>query len=97
MIWVRADRPSRVSFQVSTTESFVNAVALAPLFALPDSDFAVKRLVEGLPSDQDIFYRVTLADLNDIKATSEPFVGRFKTAPTAKRSVRFAWSGVGYR
>ncbi len=93
MIWTRADRPSRVMFEVSTTESFANAERLAPLDALPDSDLAVKRLLTDLTADQDIFYRMTLADLNDVNAVSEPIVGRFRTAPASKRSVRFAWSG----
>ena len=93
MIWTRADRPSRVQFEVATTENFANAERLAPLNALPDSDYAVKRLLTDLASDQDIFYRMTLTDLNDVNAVSEPIVGRFRTAPTSRRSVRFAWSG----
>ncbi|WP_274423357.1 alkaline phosphatase D family protein [Chelativorans sp. YIM 93263] len=93
MIWTRADRPSRVFFEVSTTESFANARQLPSLDALPDSDFAVKRLLTDLPSDQDIFYRMRLADLSDINAVSEPIVGRFKTAPMSRRDIRFAWSG----
>ncbi|MGD9865246.1 MAG: alkaline phosphatase [Pseudodonghicola sp.] len=93
MIWTRTDRPARVMMEVSTTESFANARQLAPLNAMPTSDFAVKRLVEGLPSDQDIFYRFVAADLNDINALSEPIVGHFRTAPTSRRSIRFVWSG----
>ncbi len=93
MIWTRTDRPSKVMMEVSTTESFANPVALAPMNALPASDMAVKRLVSGLPSDQDIFYRFVAHDLNDISATSEPIVGQFRTAPTSRRSVKFAWSG----
>lgn len=93
MIWTRTDRPARVMMEVSTTESFANARQLAPLNALPTSDFAVKRMVEGLPSDQDIFYRFTAADLSDINAVSEPIVGHFRTAPASRRSVRFVWSG----
>lgn len=93
MIWTRTDRPAKVMMEVSTTESFANARQLAPMSALPNHDMAVKRLVEGLPSDQDIFYRFVAADLNDINAVSEPVVGRFRTAPSARRDVRFAWSG----
>ncbi|MDE4132259.1 alkaline phosphatase D family protein [Phaeobacter sp. QD34_3] len=93
MIWTRTDRPARVMMEVSTTESFANARQLTPMNALPGSDFAVKRMVDGLPSDQDIFYRFVAADLNDLQATSEPIVGQFRTAPTARRDVRFAWSG----
>ncbi|BBU56583.1 alkaline phosphatase [Mameliella alba] len=93
MIWTRTDRPARVMMEVSTTESFADARRLAPLDALPESDFAVKRLLTELASDQDVFYRFTAADLSDINAVSEPIVGRFRTAPGARRSVRFAWSG----
>lgn len=93
MIWTRTDRPARVTMEVSTTESFENVRRLASLDAIPTSDMTVKRLVDGLPSDQDIFYRFTAADLNDINAVSEPLVGRFRTAPSARRDVRFVWSG----
>jgi alkaline phosphatase D len=93
MIWTRTDRPSRVMMEISSTESFENARTLSPMDALPGRDLTVKRLVDGLPSDQDIFYRFTAMDLSDINAVSEPIVGRFKTAPSAHRNIRFAWSG----
>ncbi|MBM7069247.1 alkaline phosphatase [Actibacterium sp. 188UL27-1] len=93
MIWTRTDRPARVMMEVSTTESFANARRLTAMDALPESDFAVKRLIQGLPSDQEIFYRFTAADLSDINTVSEPLVGRFRTAPSARRNIRFAWSG----
>lgn len=93
VIWTRADRPSKVMFEVSTTESFTNATMLPPMNALPESDYSVKRLLTNLASDQDIFYRMQLADLNDVNSTSQPIVGRFKTAPASRRNVRFAWSG----
>ena len=93
MIWARADRPSRVMYEIATREDFANAMKLPWVDALPDSDFAVKRLVTGLPSDQDIFYRLTLVDLGDLNATSEPIVGHFRTAPASRRPVRFVWSG----
>ena len=93
MIWTRTDRPAKVMMEVSTTESFDNAMKLPPLDALPETDLAVKRLVEGLPSDQDIFYRFTAHDLSDINGTSDPVTGRFRTAPAGRRDIRFAWSG----
>ncbi|MCB1341254.1 MAG: alkaline phosphatase D family protein [Pseudooceanicola sp.] len=93
MIWTRTDRPARVMMEVSTTESFADARRLASLDALPESDFAVKRLIEELPSDQDIFYRFTATDLSDLNAVSEPLVGQFRTAPMSRRDIRFAWSG----
>ncbi|WP_172329566.1 alkaline phosphatase [Mangrovicoccus sp. HB161399] len=93
MIWTRVNMPSRVFVEVSTTESFSNAVKLPPMNALPGSDLAIKRMVEGLPSDQDIFYRFTAADLSSLNALSEQMTGHFRTAPTSRRSVRFTWSG----
>ena len=93
MVWTRVDRPSRVMMEIATTDSFVDPIRLPPVDALPDSDLAIKRLVEGLPSNQDIFYRLVAADLADINLVSEPIVGHFRTAPTDRRSVRFAWSG----
>ena len=93
MIWTRADRPARIDMEIATTESFGDARRLAPLNALPDSDFAVKRLIEGLPAGQDIFYRFTATDLSDMNAVSEPVTGRFRTAPAGRRDIRFAWSG----
>ncbi|TMV10831.1 alkaline phosphatase D family protein [Arenibacterium halophilum] len=93
MIWTRTDRPAKVMMEVSTTESFANARQLAPLFTGPSSDMTVKRLVEGLPSDQDIFYRFVAADLTETSLLSDPIVGQFRTAPMSRRDVRFAWSG----
>ena len=93
MIWTRVDRPSRVMMEISTTESFKDPIRLTPMNALPESDFAIKRLVEGLPSDQDIFYRFTAADLSDINTVSQPITGRFRTGPSSRRNIRFAWSG----
>ena len=93
MIWTRTDRPARVTMEVATTESFADARRLPPMNALPQSDLAVKRLVDGLPSDQEIFYRFIAQDLSDTNAVSEPLMGRFRTAPAGRRDIRFAWSG----
>lgn len=93
MIWTRTDRPARVQFEISNMESFKDAVRLPSVDVLPDSDFTVKRLLENLTPDQDIFYRMTAVDLDDVSASSEPIVGRFRTAPSARRNIRFAWSG----
>ncbi len=93
MIWTRADRPARIEFEVSSTESFSNATRLPTMDALPESDFAVKRLLTDLTPDQEIFYRMRAADLSDSNATSEWILGRFRTAPSARRNIRFAWSG----
>ena len=93
MIWARSDRPARLHVDVATSDSFKDAVRLAPIDALPDADFAVKRLLSGLPPGQTIFYRMSFADLADINVMSEPVVGQFRTAPVSRRAVRFVWSG----
>ncbi|PJK29387.1 alkaline phosphatase D family protein [Minwuia thermotolerans] len=93
VIWARADRPARAYVEVATTDSFANARRLAPLDVLAEGDFAMKRLLNGLPAGQDIFYRIAFEDLTGGRARSEPVVGHFRTAPAARRNVRFAWSG----
>ncbi len=93
MIWARADRPSRVMYEIATREDFANPVKLPWVDALPDSDLAAKRLVTGLPSTRTSSTACTLVDLSDINATSEPIVGHFRTAPASRHPVRFVWSG----
>lgn len=93
MVWTRADRPARIALQVAGSDSFRDAQTVAMLDALPDSDFAVKCLVQGLPADQTVFYRMTATDLSDANAVSEPVTGQFRPAPTARRDIRFVWSG----
>lgn len=93
MVWARADRPSQMLVEVSTTESFADLRALPPVAALPESDFTAKMLLENLPAGQDIFYRVRFRDLSHPTILSEPTVGRFRTAPAGRRDVSFVWSG----
>lgn len=93
VIWARADRPSRMMVEVSTTESFRDPMRLPGLGLTSATDLMGKMELAGLPSDQEIFYRVTMLDLADVHAASEPVVGRFRTAPTAVRDITFTWSG----
>ena len=93
MVWTRTDRPARVRFEWSTTESFRDATRLADLDALPVADMTTKRMLDGLPAGQDIFWRAVAADLSDVNAVSEPTTGHFRTAPRSRRDVRFVWSG----
>lgn len=93
MIWARADRPSSVLVEVATTESFRDVQRLPTLAIGNATDNMGKMLITGMPSDQQIFYRVTMTDLTDQNAVSEPMVGSFRTAPTAARSISFVWSG----
>jgi len=93
VIWARTDRAAKALVEVATTDSFRTRTMLAPVTALPESDYAVKRLLGGLPAGQDIFFRITFEDLAGGRARSEPVIGHFRTAPASRRTVRFAWSG----
>ncbi|MCZ7600630.1 MAG: alkaline phosphatase D family protein [Gammaproteobacteria bacterium] len=93
VLWARADRPARALVEVATSDTFIDARRLAPVDVLPQHDFVMKRLVADLPPGQEIFYRVVFEDLAGGPARSEPVIGRFRTAPDTRRSVRFAWSG----
>jgi alkaline phosphatase D len=93
MVWARADRPSRMSIEIATTDSFKQVRHAAFVDALPESDFTAKALIERLPAGQDIFYRLRFQDLSSPDVVGEPVVGRFRTAPADRRSVAFAWSG----
>jgi alkaline phosphatase D len=93
VIWARADRPSRMLVEIATTESFRNVRHTTFVDALPETDFTAKALIEGLPAGQDIFYRIRFQDLSFPTILGEPVVGRFRTAPSDRRSISFIWSG----
>jgi alkaline phosphatase D len=93
MVWARADRPARMMVEWSTTEDFTNAVKVQPLDVIAERDFAGKLMLDGLPSDQDIFYRVQFVSLDDMTTAGEAMTGTFRTAPMNKRDVSFVWSG----
>lgn len=93
VVWARADRPSRMLVDIATTDSFKDIHTSLFIDALPESDFTAKALIEGLPANQDIFYRIRLQDLSSPTLIGEQKIGRFRTAPTDRRSISFVWSG----
>ena len=93
VIWSAADRPSRMMVRWSTQESMADAHIVAPTHALLDSEFTAKLELTELPPDQEIFVEVSFLSLDDYVSTSEPLIGRLRTPPTSRRSVRFVWSG----
>ena len=93
VVWARADRAARMLVELATTESFKTIIGAVSADALPATDFTAKKLIEGLPPGQDIFYRISFADLASPTTVGEPVIGRFKTAPRDRRSVSFTWSG----
>jgi len=92
MVWARADRPARMLVEVATSDSFRDIRGQVFVDALPVTDFTAKALLEDLPPDQDIFYRISFQDLSSA-VFGEPQVGHFRTPPAAPRSLSFLWSG----
>lgn len=93
VIWARADRAARMRVECSVSENFKSIIGAAGANALPDRDFTSKMLLDGLPPGQDMFYRVRFEDLDGQGLAGETQVGHFRTAPVARSSVSFAWSG----
>src|SRR5262249_44246075 len=93
VVWARSDRPSRMLVEVATSDSFKSIQRAVYVDALPETDFTAKALIEGLPAGQDIFSRIRFQDLSFPAIPGEPTVGRFRTAPSDRRSIAFLWSG----
>jgi alkaline phosphatase D len=93
VIWARTDKPARMLAEVSMSGSFKTIQRAVYVDALPESDFTANALIEGLPAGQDMFYRIRFQDLAQPTIVGEAKVGRFRTAPSDRRSVSFIWSG----
>jgi alkaline phosphatase D len=93
IVWARADRPARMLVEVATSDSFQAVRGAVFVDALPETDFTAKALIEGLPPGQDIFYRIRFQDHSFPNVLSAPQIGRFRTAPSERRSISFVWSG----
>ena len=93
VIWGAADRPARMLVEWSPTESFKDPIGAPIADAIPETGLAAKAALTDLPSGTDIFYRVTFANMDDQSLTSEPIIGRLRTAPTDRRSVSFVFGG----
>ncbi|MFI9101888.1 alkaline phosphatase D family protein [Streptomyces fildesensis] len=94
LVWVRADRPARMVVETSVSGSFRDARRWQGPLLGPDTDFTGTTSLRGLPSGEQIHYRVLLADPDDHRRTGAPVDGTFRT-PSARRrdDVRFLWSG----
>ncbi len=93
VVWSATDRPARLIVEYAATEQFRNARRVVGPAALPETGHTAKIALTGLPAGQDVFYRAAFLDLGDMKTTSDPVVGRFRTAPVDGRDVTFVWSG----
>ncbi|MDX2529263.1 alkaline phosphatase D family protein [Streptomyces europaeiscabiei] len=94
LVWVRSDRPARMIVETSATESFRNPRRWHGPLLGAGTDFTGTTRLRGLPSGEQIHYRVLLADPDDPRRTGEPVTGTFRTTSPKRRSgARFVWSG----
>ncbi|MFF8731460.1 alkaline phosphatase D family protein [Streptomyces sp. NPDC015171] len=94
LVWVRSDRPARMIVETSATESFRDPRRWHGPLLGSGTDFTGTTRLHGLPSGEQIHYRVLLADPDDPRRTGEPVTGTFRTASRRRRDgVRFLWSG----
>lgn len=93
VLWSATDRPARLLVEYAATERFQKARRVDGSTARPENGYTAKALLVGMPAGQEIFYRVTFADLADQSRTSAPVVGRVRTAPEYVGDVSFVWSG----
>lgn len=92
MIWSRSDRPAHMVVEWDTRSQFRHPRRVVSALADARSDFTARVELTGLPADQAIFYRVYFKDARTGVA-SEPWLGHLRSAPTARRNIRFVWSG----
>jgi alkaline phosphatase D len=78
--------------EYATSESFRDARRVVGPAALETSGFTARVELLDLPPDARISYRVLFQDLGDSSVSSPPVPGRFRSAPTGRRDVLFAWS-----
>lgn len=93
VVWSRCDRPARMIVEYAASESFRRARRVFGPVALEDTDFTARVDLPGLPTNQQIFYRVMFQDLNNRRIFSAPVEGTFRTAPASGSDILFAWSG----
>jgi len=96
LLWTRyvADAETKLTWQVSETESFVRPVAEGNVTASPARDWCAKGVATGLSPDRWYFYRFLAPD-----GTASP-VGRTRTLPegpsTRFRMAVFSCSNFGF-
>jgi alkaline phosphatase D len=93
VVWARADRPARMLVELSGTESFRRSRLVHGPLVTPRTDLTGKVRLHGLSSGEQLFYRVRFADPADPSQVGPALSGRFRTAPSGRRDLRFVWSG----
>jgi alkaline phosphatase D len=93
MVWSRSDRPSRMFVEWSQDDRFRRATTIRGPHALDVTDYTARVDLANLPAGEEVFVRVTFEALDSSRVRSEPLLGRFRTAPERRKSVRFLWGG----
>ncbi|MGW0232199.1 alkaline phosphatase D family protein [Actinopolymorpha singaporensis] len=93
VVWARADRTARMWVEVSRTPDFRRAVTVPGPVLTAQTNHTGRVDLHGLPSGQELFYRVHLEDPDRYGVRGEALSGRLVTAPRDRRDIRFLWSG----
>ena len=91
LVWLRASARAQVRVEFGTSATLAGATMMAPGLATPASDYTVVTGLGGLTPDTEYFYRGVVSEEGSDPVQGS--IGRFRTAPTAAREFRFAWSG----
>jgi alkaline phosphatase D len=92
IVWARADRPSRLVVEYSSSQNFSGLRRVLGPVVTADSDFTGRIDLKNLQPGQTFFVRALFED-RDGRTLSEPVQGSFRTAPAGPRDIRFLWSG----
>ncbi len=93
IVWSRTDREARMFVEWDTTPKLASARRVRGPDTTAELDYTARVDLDGLPSDQHIFLRVTFEHLTSSKGASQPVLGYFRTAPSQPRAIRLLWSG----
>lgn len=93
IIWSRADGPARMYVEVATDEYFSDVRTVRGPAALSVTDYTAKLDLRGLPSGEEIHYRVIFESLERPAIRSDPERGSFRTPAEDAQDVRFVWGG----
>lgn len=93
VVWARTDRRAQMIVEYDTTDRFAAARRVAGPTASEATDFTSRVELSGLAPGQSVFVRVRYVDPDNSRRESEAVLGQLRTAPDARRSVRFVWGG----
>src|SRR5688572_9326420 len=93
VVWARGVRPSRMVVEHTTGASFDGAARIEGPAVGPDTDLTGRVELSRLPAGQRVSYRVVFDPLDGRGPSTAPVTGSFKTPPSGKGGVSFAWGG----